>query len=115
MKNNYTLPGSPCEYTHERTIKKRLAIIENNLKKNNIILDIGVGYGIYACKLRNLTDTYIAADINLNYLMALKKKRFENLEMVRLSAEFLPFKANSIPTIMMIEVIEHINDDEKTV
>jgi ubiquinone/menaquinone biosynthesis C-methylase UbiE len=117
MKNNYVMPGGPCVTgVHQRTIEKRFAVIKNSLRgKNGFILDVGTGHGIYERKLCHFTEFCIATDININYLKELKRDNLENLELIRLSAESLPFKDDSIPIIIMIEVIEHINDDETAV
>ena len=118
MQNNFIIKGTPCDNNHKTTIKKRLAFIEENqsFHKNQKVLDIGVGYGVY---LRNICENvgqYVGIDPEEINLKKVKKQIiFENVEVIQNVAEFLPFEENSFDNIVMIEVLEHVNTDKKAI
>lgn len=111
-------PGTPCDSSHQETINKRLAFILNNinLENNYNILDIGSGYGIYSRHFTEKVDNYICVDIIKNNVKKIKKNNYDlnNLHPLIMSGEFLGFKENTFDAVLMIEVFEHIQNDEKS-
>lgn len=107
-------PGKPVAISaSDLGVEKRLKFIkEKVLIKDYSILDIGCGYGVYASALRNSSKLLVGIDINRDYLQKAKINS-KNANFVLMDAETLAFKPNSFDLILMIEVLEHINNDEK--
>jgi ubiquinone/menaquinone biosynthesis C-methylase UbiE len=116
MRNCYVEPGIPCTSQHDTTVKKRLNYILGSITidKNQIFLDIGTGFGTYIYHSSNHAKLYVGIDINgENLRKAIKKK--ENVELITMSAENLAFRDNTFDAVLMIEVLEHVLDDEKAI
>ncbi len=117
MKNYYVKKGSPCTLNSVSTIKKRLIYILNNLQTNKgeIILDIGTGFGIYLSNLSPKSKLGIGIDIDKKNLIKAKEKKSGNTEMGLMSSEYLAFKSNALNSVIMIEVLEHLDDYKKSI
>ena len=118
MQTGYKLKGIPCDSNHDTTIKKRLSFIEENLQINNdqFFLDIGVGFGAYLKKIYSEVRQYIGIDVVEENLKIIKKDcHIDNVHLIKNAAEFLPFDNCTFDNVIMIEVLEHVNDDKKTI
>lgn len=111
-------PGSPvATSSFDLGVEKRLKFIKEQvaLMENCNILEVGCGYSIYAYALAPISRIACGVDININYLQKAKAKaNSKNATFLLMSAENLAFKENTFDVILMIEVLEHINNDEKT-
>lgn len=117
MRNcNFRL-GDPYKSKDERTVKKRLNFIIDELKveKNMIILDIGTGSGTYISYLSDIAKLCIGIDIVRENLYLAKKKKKENLELLQMDAENIAFKNKTFDSVIIIEAIEHVYNDEKVI
>ncbi len=96
-------------------LAERMALSKLLPKKGSLLLDLGCGFG-------RLTDLYldrferiILADYSIENLKK-AKKRYGNqskIYFVALNAYHLPFKSNSIETLLLVRVIHHIEDPLK--
>ncbi len=112
---NYEFQGSPCTSLHETTIENRSVFILNNLKfnKNQFILDIGIGFGVYTNYILDISPYYIGLDVNKDSLKTTRNTHDQIIDCIQMSAEKIGFKENTFDGILMIEVLEHIPDHKK--
>jgi ubiquinone/menaquinone biosynthesis C-methylase UbiE len=105
--------GAPC-FVVTRSVDKRSTFITDCLKtsKNQNILEIGCGCGVYLPLLSTYAATLTAVDINESYL-AEAGKQGSNAILKNMSAESLEFSDRSFDVVVMIETLEHIPDDQK--
>jgi len=117
MRNCYVKSGSPCTLQHDTTIKRRLDFILDNLMidKNQHILDIGTGFGIYLSQLSHHAKLCVGIDIDEENLRKAKEEKTKNIELISMSGENLGFKDNSFDVVLMIEVLEHVINDETAI
>lgn len=80
------------------------------------ILDIGTGLGIYIYRLsQHAPDAkFIGIDIDEENLRQARNIR-GNSELILMSAENLGFRDNTFDAVLMIEVLEHISNDKKSI
>jgi SAM-dependent methyltransferase len=72
--------------------------------KNSTIIDLGDSNGIF---LRSLDKDGISVNISKQIVLYTKSK---NLDTIRADIQFLPFKKNSIDTILLFETLEHVEN-----
>jgi ubiquinone/menaquinone biosynthesis C-methylase UbiE len=116
MKNRYIKVGDPCTSANETTIQNRLNFILNSLPadKNQIVLDIGTGFGIYLINLSSRSALSVGIDTVSGNLQKINKNP-DNVKLILMSAENLAFKDNTFSTIIMIEVLEHLVTAERVI
>ena len=118
MTNCYIKPGIPCSSYHDATVKKRFNFIKDNLEitKDMLILDVGTGFGAYIFQLSHQAKLYVGIDINKESIQkATNIKNLKNTELMPMSVENLAFKNNSFDAVLLIEVIEHVVNDDKAI
>lgn len=81
-----------------------LKIIERHAGKS--ILDIGCGYGVYGKALLKKGYEYTGIEVNEEY--AAEAHKFVNV--LHMRAEKLDFPDKSFDTVIMLEVLEHLED-----
>jgi ubiquinone/menaquinone biosynthesis C-methylase UbiE len=88
-------------------------IIEELGDREAIILDIGCGTGEYIANVITSNSKYwgIGVDINPSFL---RERRSNSADLVVGASEYLPFKTESIDMVIMIESLEHVRDEVKT-
>jgi len=70
------------------------------------ILDIGCGHGVYGKELLKRGYEYTGIEANRDYVEEARK----HVNALHMSAEKLDFPDNSIDTVIMFEVLEHLAD-----
>lgn len=76
------------------------------------ILDIGCGMGMYVSRFRQFSDDVYGVDVDPDKV-ARASEWLPNLQVS--PAESLPFEAASFDVILLNEVIEHVDDDRRTI
>lgn len=91
---------------------RRLNLIRRHadLEKKRII-DIGCGIGTYVRQLRRFSDEVYGVDVDFERVKE-GGKALPNLAVAR--GEDLPFKENVFDVILLHEVLEHVQDERKT-
>jgi SAM-dependent methyltransferase len=78
------------------------------------ILDIGCGVGVYVDKFRSLGGRAYGVDVELERLVrAMREKGLTSL--ADSISEALPFGNDFFDVVLLHEVIEHVNDDRRTI
>lgn len=89
---------------------------ELELNRNNIILEFGAssGYMVEEIKAAYPNNCYIAVDL---YDDGLKRSYQRNKDILHIKCDMTnaPFKDNSFDLVYALNVLEHIEDDEKTI
>lgn len=86
------------------------------LDQEDKVLDIGCHQGNWSVKLVARVNLLVGIDINRKDLSkARKNPLLRKASFVLASAEFLPFKKDVFNKILLIDVIEHIFNDKKSV
>ncbi|MBI2756946.1 MAG: methyltransferase domain-containing protein [Chloroflexi bacterium] len=76
------------------------------------ILDIGCGMGMYVSRLRQYSNDVYGVDVDPEKI-AEASSWLPNLKVA--PGELLPFEDNTFDVILLNEVIEHVEDDQKTI
>ena len=74
------------------------------------ILDLGCATGGYCSSLNNLGFKCTGVDINPEYI---KKARENNIEAYTMEADNLEFPDNSFDTVLLFEILEHVDNPYK--
>jgi len=110
--------GSPCDADIQpETISKRLRWIESVIgeSSNLLMLDLGCGKGVYDQALAKRGMRIIGIDFDAQSLAFCKVKNAFGGEYLRGVAESLPFNSGIFDAVIVIEVLEHVFDFEKTI
>lgn len=97
--------------------RARRILEEFGLKDKDEILEVGCGNGYYLSLLNRLKKSVKLTGIDNDTSALRDAKIFINDKRVKIilsSAEALPFKNNSFDKVIMSEVIEHVNNEKKT-
>lgn len=100
------------------TVSRRLHFILHHLNRAHYprALDIGIGFGTYANRLIEYTEEVVGIDISRENLT---RNRYSNkggsAELLQMSAESLGFSESSFDLVILIDVIEHLADDQKAI
>jgi ubiquinone/menaquinone biosynthesis C-methylase UbiE len=110
---SFTLAQGEPFWNDGKTTNKRGNLIQESLfpRKNLTILEIGCGYGVYIPILLKHASTLVGIDINQKYLAEAQKRNPKAILRV-MSAEKLEFPNGFFDVVVMIEVIEHIPNDQ---
>ncbi|MBU3941521.1 MAG: class I SAM-dependent methyltransferase [Nanoarchaeota archaeon] len=105
--NYYNLISNSYNELHKEEQLKKIRIIKDNLKlkKQDLLLDVGCGTGIFAEEFNCIK---IGVDPAINLL-----NQGKNAFYIQASAENLPFKDNSFDTVISITAIHNFKDIRK--
>lgn len=104
-------------------LSKSLAdsILRNLLKKPQLIVDIGAGYGGVAVNLAERGIKTIAVEPEaderrvIKYFLRKHKSARDYLSIVDGTAEKLPIRDNTVDLCILSQVLEHVDDPNKTI
>ncbi|MGQ9778130.1 MAG: class I SAM-dependent methyltransferase [Thermodesulfobacteriota bacterium] len=109
--------GDPVDYG-SYAIEKRLSKLGDHISfADKKVLDIGCGNGAYTLEIAKASSVTIGIDIEIGRLKAFKikkeKDRIKNAFIIQMSGEQLGFQNDIFDVIILIETLEHINDERK--
>lgn len=84
-------------------------IAANMVSSNKLVLDVGCGDGLISEHLIKKGFRVVGIDIAVS---GLKQAKYRGVSCVRCSAYHLPFKENSFDSVMMSEILEHLDTPE---
>jgi SAM-dependent methyltransferase len=93
--------------THVRNITESLG------DKQAIILDVGCGTGAYVAKLIAMNSKYQGVGIDINPFFV-RDRRSNSADLIVAASEFLPLRQGAVDMAIMIESLEHVKDEDKT-
>lgn len=117
IKNDYDTLASRWQLeikfgpTH-RIKRKILERIFKNIK-SKFLCDIGCGSGLYSHLLQNKNFLY-AVDLSSKALQ-LAGKDLKKTALVCADANYLPFKDNFFDGVLLLDILEHIEDDTRVI
>ncbi len=92
--------------------KKRYQLATKYLSKgNNILLDIGCGFGWGTNSLSSVSKKIIGIDVSEDALRV-AKARYKDPIFIKSNAVKLPFRDQSIDAVIALEIIEHIENQK---
>lgn len=106
--------GSPSLALTEG-LKRRIEIVQKYVDfRNKKILDIGCGVGVFLKEFEKYTkkENIFGIEVDEEKVEIAKKSGFN---VIQSPAENMPFKDNFFDILWCHEVIEHVDDDKKTV
>jgi SAM-dependent methyltransferase len=104
--------GHPS-YIWRRVQDRRLSLIRQHVAlEGRRILDVGCGIGMYVEKFRRFSHDVHGVDVDPEKV-AQASCTLPNIS--EAPAEALPFEADTFDVIMLHEVIEHVDDDRRTI
>jgi ubiquinone/menaquinone biosynthesis C-methylase UbiE len=110
VMSGYPTARTGCETGLANHTKR---IIEELGDREAIILDIGCGTGEYIAKVITSNSKYwgIGIDINPSFL---RERLSNSADLIAGASEHLPFRRESIDMAIMIESLEHVRDESRT-
>jgi SAM-dependent methyltransferase len=104
--------GHPS-YVWRRGQDRRLALIRQHIElRSKRILDVGCGLGMYVSQFRAFSDDVYGVDVDPDKV----SQASQWLPNLRVSAaEELPFEDDSFDVVLLNEVIEHVEDDRRSI
>ena len=125
-KNKFTFFSNNTRFNIDNILHKKNLIkyfdekIKNYLSDNYKILDYGCGPGTFLMKLKNLTKSKLfGVDISSEFIEQsknnFKKYNMEEIEVMTVEPEKLPFENEKFDLILIIDVIHHLDDIKKNI
>lgn len=118
IKSQYFLDKSECSLIRRkrrnyRNQRKVIELLKKNasLKKGGSFLEVGCGDGYFSEMISDFAKKIVATDIKKKIAGSVFRKKNINFQIVDGSS--LPFKRERFDLIFSIDVIEHVDDDQK--
>lgn len=113
----YCLGVSTAASINDLAIEKRKRQIERQMSlEGKRVLDMGCGNGLYTIELGRLAKGTVGIDISREALSEAIKNRAElggGMELIQASAESLPLRGQSFDVVLAIEMLEHVQSDDR--
>jgi len=114
----YGLGASTASNVNDFAIKKRTnQILKYVSLEGKTVLDIGCGNGLYILAFTDLAKETIGVDIRQEALAEATKNKVQlgrDTEFIRATAENLPLRDLTFDTVLLVEVLEHVQSQQKT-
>lgn len=91
---------------------------QNEIKKNDVVLDLGCGNSIHSIKIAKTCKEIIAVDYDINQLnigqSLSKEKNINNIKFIQNNLENkLPFKNYCFDKVLCLDVLEHLSNRDR--
>jgi ubiquinone/menaquinone biosynthesis C-methylase UbiE len=98
---------------------KKYDVVLSSLKtiKNNFILDVGCGTGLFIKKIATVGNIVIGIDISKRMLQKAKRdcRDLINVSLICGDADYLPIKENLIHFVFVFTLLQNMPDPERTI
>jgi len=109
--------GEPTAESEESfRVKRIVELARFNDICNGTVVDLGCGYGAYVSALSPFVNKVIGIEVEenrLNKAIKINKDRF-NVNFLLYDGKKIPLASESVDNVIMIEVLEHVNNDIET-
>jgi SAM-dependent methyltransferase len=112
-----TFPGpssAAAEHARQKPLGDRAGLAYDWLPRVGAILDLGCADGYVTAHLRRRASTIVGFDLDVRDVRA-AKTRVRGAHFLAGSAEALPFASASFDAVLMLDVLEHVGDDRKSI
>src|SRR3990170_1748899 len=109
-----TGPSPAAEQSLRRPLGDRAGLAYDWLPQVDSVLDLGCADGYVTAHLHRRASTIVGFDLDLQDVRA-AKARVRDAHFLVGSAEALPFASASFDAVLMLDVLEHVNDDGKSI
>jgi SAM-dependent methyltransferase len=92
----------------------RAALAYDWLPHVGSVLDLGCADGYLTAHLRNRATTIVGCDLDINDVRA-AKARVRGAHFLASRAETLPFASASFDAVLMLDVLEHVGDERRSI
>jgi phosphatidylethanolamine/phosphatidyl-N-methylethanolamine N-methyltransferase len=103
-------------YAEEQTAKIEAALQCVNVKKHDMVLDVGCGTGLLFDYVATKAETIVGVDISRKTLLQAKKRsgKFSNVHLIWADADGLPLKDDVFSRVFAVTLIQNIPNPIKT-
>lgn len=109
MERNEIFRDTKNYYLETESLVSKMLINFARKYAGSTILDIGCATGEYCHELKKFGFSCMGVDINPEYIKSAKEY---GIEAYAMNAENLKFPDNSIDTVLLFEVLEHVSDPQ---
>lgn len=110
-REDYNLISDDFSRTREYIWEELIPLLDNNIKKGDIVLDLGCGNGRYYDYLKKKEANYVGID-NSEKLIEIAGKKHPLADFRTGDALNLPFKDDYFDKIIAVAVLHHIPSEE---
>lgn len=96
------------EHRLQTRAKKAYNWLPNKIDR---LLDVGCASGYFTIYFKNKARNVYGIDVNKEFIYRAKKK-YKNIDFRLLKSKKLPFKSNFFDVVTILDVLEHVNDDQ---
>lgn len=106
-------------YGYEQNLKIKEILRNVSVELNDAILDVGCGTGLLFEHIADLSGLIVGVDISIGVLRRaknlIKRKRLDNVHLIRADADFLPFKSHIFDKVFAITLLQNMPDPQLTI
>jgi len=122
-----------CDESHQQDNREIIAIVASQNSLDNgcvpkqewfvkkiidhadgLVLDCGCGRGLWSRKLRETQHDVVGLDSSIRRLN-MSKAEMNNPIVIRASCTHLPFRADCFSSVLLVEVIEHLDERDQII
>jgi SAM-dependent methyltransferase len=106
--------SAAAEHAQRTPLGDRAGLAYNWLPAVDSVLDLGCADGYVTAHLQRRASTVVGFDLDVRDVRA-AKARVRGAHFLAGSAEALPFASASFDAVLMLDVLEHVGDDAKSI